>query len=128
MRMPMKRSLSLHFLCIKLIMIVAIITSVMAKSSSIGEHSIAPPKCTKEDDKWQSKKFSGKCDTYSPSNGLKCFDSCKGEGAETGRCMPTGWCNCLCKFPDSDLLDGGLRGGITSAVGRTVEYPPLLTY
>ncbi|MFS7975387.1 hypothetical protein Hanom_Chr10g00880001 [Helianthus anomalus] len=26
--------------------------------------------------------------------------------------------------PDSGLLGGGLRGGITSAVGRTVEYPP----
>ncbi|MFS8005844.1 hypothetical protein Hanom_Chr13g01242171 [Helianthus anomalus] len=26
--------------------------------------------------------------------------------------------------PDSDLLGGGLRGAITSAVGRTVEYPP----
>ncbi|KAJ0930612.1 hypothetical protein HanPSC8_Chr04g0151391 [Helianthus annuus] len=25
---------------------------------------------------------------------------------------------------DSGLLGGGLRGGITSAVGRTVEYPP----
>ncbi|KAJ0434725.1 hypothetical protein HanIR_Chr17g0884981 [Helianthus annuus] len=93
MRMPMKRSLSLHFLCIKLIMIVAIITSVMTKSSSIGEHSIAPPKCTKQE--WQ----------------------------KTGRCMPTGWCNCYCKNPDSGLLGGCLRGGITSAVGRTVEYP-----
>ncbi|KAJ0827432.1 hypothetical protein HanRHA438_Chr17g0825651 [Helianthus annuus] len=60
MRMPMKSSLSLHFLCIKLIMIVAIITSVMTKSSSIGEHSIAPPKCTKHD--WKSTKFSGDCD------------------------------------------------------------------
>ncbi|MFS7937360.1 hypothetical protein Hanom_Chr05g00426661 [Helianthus anomalus] len=26
--------------------------------------------------------------------------------------------------PDSGLLGVGLRGGITSAVGRTVEYPP----
>ncbi|MFS8026527.1 hypothetical protein Hanom_Chr16g01487771 [Helianthus anomalus] len=26
--------------------------------------------------------------------------------------------------PDSGLLGGDLRGGITSAVGRTVEYPP----
>ncbi|MFS7972787.1 hypothetical protein Hanom_Chr09g00848931 [Helianthus anomalus] len=26
--------------------------------------------------------------------------------------------------PDSGLLGGGLRDGITSAVGRTVEYPP----
>ncbi|MFS8029198.1 hypothetical protein Hanom_Chr16g01519541 [Helianthus anomalus] len=26
--------------------------------------------------------------------------------------------------PDSGLLGGGLRGGITSTVGRTVEYPP----
>ncbi|MFS7980606.1 hypothetical protein Hanom_Chr10g00941361 [Helianthus anomalus] len=26
--------------------------------------------------------------------------------------------------PDSGLLGGGLRCGITSAVGRTVEYPP----
>ncbi|MFS7924793.1 hypothetical protein Hanom_Chr03g00276831 [Helianthus anomalus] len=26
--------------------------------------------------------------------------------------------------PDSGLLGGGLRGVITSAVGRTVEYPP----
>ncbi|MFS7961602.1 hypothetical protein Hanom_Chr08g00717061 [Helianthus anomalus] len=30
--------------------------------------------------------------------------------------------------PDSGLLGGGLRGGITSAVGRTVEYPPLLLF
>ncbi|KAJ0827427.1 hypothetical protein HanRHA438_Chr17g0825581 [Helianthus annuus] len=121
MRMPMKRSLSLHFLCVKLIMIVAIITSVMTKSSSIGEHSIAPPKCTKQE--WQSKKFRGNCDTHSPSNELKCFYTCRDEGVETGRCMPTGWCNCYCKNPDSGLLGGCLRGGITSAVGRTVEYP-----
>ncbi|MFS7914098.1 hypothetical protein Hanom_Chr02g00149391 [Helianthus anomalus] len=26
--------------------------------------------------------------------------------------------------PDSGLLGGGLQGGITSVVGRTVEYPP----
>ncbi|KAJ0434729.1 hypothetical protein HanIR_Chr17g0885021 [Helianthus annuus] len=99
MRMPMKRSLSLHFLCIKLIMIVAIITSgvylnslLMTKSNSVGEHSIAPPKCTKQH--WKSKKFSGDCDTHSPSIGLKCYDTCRGEGAETGRCLVAGWCNC----------------------------------
>ncbi|MFS8023420.1 hypothetical protein Hanom_Chr16g01451271 [Helianthus anomalus] len=100
MRMPMKRSLSLHFLCIKLIMIVAIITSgvylnslcMMTKSSSIGEHSIAPPKCTKQH--WKSKKFSGNCNP----NELKCFDTCRGEGAETGRCMFAGWCNCDCTY------------------------------
>ncbi|MFS7965465.1 hypothetical protein Hanom_Chr09g00762581 [Helianthus anomalus] len=27
-------------------------------------------------------------------------------------------------FTPRGLLGGGLRGGITSAVGRTVEYPP----
>ncbi|MFS8026645.1 hypothetical protein Hanom_Chr16g01489201 [Helianthus anomalus] len=30
--------------------------------------------------------------------------------------------------PDSGLLGGGLRGGITSAVGGTVEYPPPPTF
>ncbi|MFS7923587.1 hypothetical protein Hanom_Chr03g00262431 [Helianthus anomalus] len=30
--------------------------------------------------------------------------------------------------PDSGLLGGGLRGGITSAVGKTVEYPPPLSH
>ncbi|MFS7981440.1 hypothetical protein Hanom_Chr10g00951001 [Helianthus anomalus] len=27
--------------------------------------------------------------------------------------------------PDSGLLDGGLKGGITSTIERTVEYPPI---
>ncbi|MFS7926955.1 hypothetical protein Hanom_Chr04g00303251 [Helianthus anomalus] len=30
--------------------------------------------------------------------------------------------------PDSGLLGDGLRGGITSAVGRTVEYPPTVAF
>ncbi|KAJ0594701.1 hypothetical protein HanHA300_Chr03g0111401 [Helianthus annuus] len=101
MRMPMKRSLSLHFLCIKLIMIVAIITSgvnlnslcMMTKSSSIDEHSIASQKCTTEN--WRSNKFKGNC-RYNSENEIKCNDTCKGEGAKKGYCVNGGWCNCFC--------------------------------
>ncbi|MFS7901380.1 hypothetical protein Hanom_Chr00s201854g01838161 [Helianthus anomalus] len=102
MRMPMKRSLSLHFLCIKLIMIVVIITSgvnlnslcMMTKSSSIDEHSIASQKCTTEN--WRSNKFDGLCIPNSYSKEKKCNDTCKGEGAKKGYCVFGGWCNCFC--------------------------------